>query len=58
MNNIHSSRKGYALAIIFGAIGGGLLMAIVVKAIPRMMSEMMQNMMKQMRKDGLNPGET
>ena len=58
MNDIHPTSKGYALAVILGAIGGGLLVAIGVKAIPRLMTGMMQNMMKEMRKNGLNPGET
>jgi len=62
MNNTHSSTKGYALAIIIGTIGGGLLVAIATKAIPRMISRIMQNMMQsmimQMRKNGFNPGET
>jgi hypothetical protein len=57
MNNPHSPRKGYALAVILGAIGGGLFVAIATKAVPRMMSGMMQNMMVQMRKNGFNPGE-
>jgi hypothetical protein len=58
MNNKHSFKRGYALAIIIGAIGGGLLAVIVTKAVPRMMSGMMQNMMMQMKKDGINPAET
>ena len=57
MNNTHISRKGYALAVILGAVGGGLLVAIATKAIPKMISGMMQNMMMQMRKNGFNPGE-
>ena len=58
MNNTRYSARGYALAIVVGALGGGLLVAIVTKALPRMMSGMMQNMMMQMRKNGINPGET
>ena len=49
--------QGYALAVLLGAIGGGLLVAIATKAIPRMMSGMMQNMVMQMQKNGFNPGE-
>lgn len=49
------------LAGILGAIGGGLLVAIATRAIPkmmsRMMSGMMQNMMGQMRENGVNPAE-
>ena len=57
MNNTHTSKKRYALAVILGAVGGGLLVAIATKAIPKIMSGMMQNMMMQMRKKGFNPGE-
>jgi hypothetical protein len=57
MNNPHASTKGYALAAILGAIGGGLLVAVATKAIPKMMSGMMHNMMMQMRAKGFNPAE-
>jgi uncharacterized protein YneF (UPF0154 family) len=56
------SVKGYVLAAIFGAIGGGFLVAYAIKAIPKMMAQiisgMMQNMMAQMRQSGCNPAET
>lgn len=58
MSNVHSNAKGYVLAAFLGAVGGGLLVAIMTKAVPRIMSGMMQNMMGQMRKNGFNPGET
>ena len=54
MNNTHTFRKGYALALVLGAFTGGLLVVIATKAIPKMMSGMMLNM----RKNGFNPGET
>jgi hypothetical protein len=57
MNNTRSSTKGYALALVLGAIGGGLVVAIATRAVPKMMSGMMQNMMMQMQKNGFNPGE-
>jgi hypothetical protein len=57
MNNIQSSTKGYALAVLLGAIAGGLVVSIATRAIPKMMSGMMQNMMMQMEKNGFNPGE-
>ena len=58
MNNIHTSKKGYALALVLGAFAGGLLVVIATKALPKMMSGMMRNMMLEMRKNGFNPGET
>ena len=62
MNTTQASNKGYAFALIIGAIGGGLLVGIATKAIPSIMSammqKMMQNMMAQMRQNAANPGET
>jgi hypothetical protein len=58
MNNTYTSRKGYALVLILGALAGGLLVVIATKAIPKMLSGMMQNMILEMRKNGFNPGET
>jgi len=50
------SRK-YVLVAILSAIGGGLFVTLVTKAIPKMMSNMMSDMMGQMRKNGFNPAE-
>ena len=51
----------FVLAAVLGAIGGGLIVALATKAIPRMMSEMMprmmQNMMAHMGEGGFNPAE-
>ena len=62
MNNTSYSARGYALAIVLGEIGGGLIVAVATKAMPKMMSGMMRNMMqnkmRQMGKTGFNPGET
>jgi len=61
MNIPCSDARRYVLAATFGAIGGGLLVALAAKAIPKMMSKMrsgmMENMMAQMRKSGCNPAE-
>ena len=46
------------LAVVIGAVGGGLLVAIATRALPRLMSGMMQNMMAQMKKEGVNPADT
>ncbi len=40
--------QGYFLAAGLGAIGGGILVAVVTKAIPKMMSRMMAGMMENM----------
>ncbi len=39
---------GYILAVALGAIGGGFLVTVVTKAIPKMMAGMMENMMAEM----------
>jgi hypothetical protein len=57
MNDTHSPTRGFALAVLLGAIGGGLFVAIATKAIPKMMPRMMENMMVQMKRNGFNPGE-
>ncbi len=57
MNKMISQIKGYALAALIGAVGGGLLVALGTKAAPRMMAGMMQNMMSQMKENNIDPSE-
>ena len=57
MHSTGSHKGGYVLAALLGAIGGGLVVAIAVDAIPRMMSQMMQNMMARMGEGEFNPAE-
>lgn len=61
MDITRSTTGRVVLAGILGAIGGGLLVAIATRALPkmmsRMMSGMMQNMIGQMRESGVNPAE-
>jgi hypothetical protein len=61
MHDTGSHKGGFVLVAALGAIGGGLVVALATKAIPRMMSEMMprmmQNMMAHMGEDGFNPAE-
>lgn len=56
-----SSQRGYVLAGIIGAIGGGLFVTLATKAVPKMMSQMMsgmmQNMMRGMAEEGCSPAE-
>jgi hypothetical protein len=57
--------RRYLLAVILGAVSGGIVVALATKAIPRimyrmmsqMMSEMPQKMMAQMKTKGLDPAE-
>jgi hypothetical protein len=48
---------GYLLAAGLGAVGGGLIVALATKAIPKMMSKMMENMMSQMADGECDPAE-
>jgi CheY-specific phosphatase CheX len=61
MHDTRSHTKGYVLAAALGAMGGGLIVALATRAIPKiasqMMSGMMRNMMAQMAADGCNPAE-
>jgi len=52
-----SNGKKYAVALGLGAVGGGLLIAWVTGAVPKMMSGMMQNMMARMQEEGCDPKE-
>ena len=62
MNTKSDQTKGYTVAFLLGAIGGGLFVTLATKAIPRMMSQMMsgmmRNMMAGMRENGCDPSDT
>jgi len=59
MNNSRAPMAGYFLAAALGATIGGIGIAIITRAFPkmmvRMMSNMMGNMMQQMGGEGCNP---
>jgi hypothetical protein len=61
MRNNISYHKRYALAAALGAVGGGMIVVVATKAVPkimtRIMSGMMRNMMVQMRTDGCDRDE-
>ena len=61
MGDTGSRGKSYVLAALLGAIGGGLVVALGTRAIPKMMSNMMsgmmQNMMSRMSEGGCDPAE-
>ena len=48
MDSTDSPYKGYFLAAGLGAVGGGILIALATRAIPKMMSKMMAGMMENM----------
>ncbi len=56
-----ANRSNYLFAAAIGAIGGGVLVAVVTKAMPKMMTQMMsgmmRNMMSQMGATGCDPAE-
>ena len=61
MSKINSPAKGYILVALLSAFGGGFIVAVLTKAIPKMiqqiMSGMMRNMMAEMSRSGCSPGE-
>lgn len=57
MDGLGSQARGYVVAAVLGAIGGGFAVAVATDAIPKLMSRMMQNMMGQMREGGFDPAE-
>jgi hypothetical protein len=61
MNEMRDPKKNYAVAVLLGAVGGGLFVAFATKAIPKMMAQlmsgMMQNMMSNMSESGCDPSE-
>ena len=61
MRRIDSHTSDYVLAALLGVIGGGLIVALATRALPRMMSRMMSGMMRtmmsQMGGSGCDPAE-
>lgn len=62
MDNTYPHNRGYLLAAVLSAIGGGLIVAVATRAIPKMMSQMMPRMMQNMvarmeGEDGYSPAE-
>jgi len=49
METDRSDRSGYMIAALLGAAAGGLFVACVTSAIPKMMKRMMAGMMENMR---------
>jgi hypothetical protein len=57
MRNTVVDNRGYLLAAMLGAIGGGFAVALLTRAVPKMMSRMMQSMRAQMVAAGCDPEE-
>ena len=61
MDDTRSSAKGYAIAALLGVVGGGVLVAVATKAVPKMvdgaMSRIRHRMIEHMRRSGINPAE-
>jgi hypothetical protein len=57
MDDSKAPVSGYLLAAALGTMVGGIGIAIITRAFPKMMSRMMSNMMQQMGGEGCNPEE-
>ena len=65
MHDSNTSRRGYILAAVIGALGGCIAVTLVTKAIPRLMSQIMAEMMSKMphlmldhmKREGFDPAE-
>ncbi len=61
MTNLSSQTKKIILAALLGTIGGGVLVAVATRAVPKIMSGMMEgmmrNMMSRMKESGCAPPE-
>lgn len=52
-----SDLRRIVLAMVIGAIGGGIVVALATRAIPRIIGQAMQYMMGCIGKEGLDPEE-
>jgi hypothetical protein len=60
-----SPTRGYVVAALLGAVGGGLLVAVATRALPKIASQVMTEMMgkmppmmmQRMKESGCNPAE-
>jgi hypothetical protein len=52
MGNPDSRRRGYVLAGLLGAIGGGLFVALATRAVPKVISHLMSETMQHMMSEG------
>ena len=57
MSNGGSNLRKYMVATAIGAVGGGILVALASRAVPKMIAGMMYKMMAKMGGEGCSPAE-
>ena len=57
MSNNGGNLRKYMIVGTIGAVGGGLLVAMATRAMPKVMSGMMQKMISHMGGEGCSPAE-
>jgi hypothetical protein len=65
MHNSNTSKRGYILVVVVSALGGGIAVTLMTRAIPRLISQIMAEMMSKMphlmldhmKREGFDPTE-
>ena len=58
VNNFKNNPRDYLLAAVVGAVGGGLIVALATRAIPKIFERVIQKLMLNMSESSRDPAET
>ena len=58
LNEFKINQREYLLAAVVGAVGGGLIVALATRAIPKIFERVIQKLMLSMSESGRDPSET